>query len=706
MPLRGLTGRVFLSSAGIVCAVLLAAFVVASRSGRSAARAEERRVLEQAADLTAQLLSGRSRSLAGGARVFVQGPYFRALVAERRRDDILDQSFEAAEQLGADWVFVTDERGFLIAKSDEPAVSGLPMGDVPLVAGALEGRVTTGFGASGDSVLFQAVAVPIVVPGGAPVGVLVATRIIDRQAARDVHAATGSDVLFYTLGANGRAHAAASALGAGLTPDAVLTAAPAVRRGPAEVAHRAEVQGAPYAFQGASLTTAGGDAVGGFLVIRPEEPAPVGFAGVRRSLLVAGALGFFLALAVAWSAARRITRPARALAAAATRALDGEYARAAREALAATQDAPRDEVAALGRALTTLLDELRDKQALVATLGPAAANDDGENVRGGGGADGATVRAELPRRAIRPGGAAGAVAARRPALPMQAAGSAMAVGSVVAERYALQQHVGAGGMGVVYRALDLTLNETIALKALRPDLLADDPRLRDALKHELRLTRRVSHRNVVRTHDFGSSAGVPFITMEYVAGESLGAILQRHGPLPTPVVLAIAKQLFRALEAAHEQGVVHGDLKPANVLLAGDGLLKVTDFGLASLVRRPRAAPEAPVGPPRLAGAVVGTPEYMAPELLLGAPPDVRTDLYAAGVLLHECLTGTTPFPQDTPRAFLAHKLDAADPGLPDRRVPGAPPRLQLLLAQLTARDPAARPTSAAAVSTALTQLD
>ncbi|HEY0996956.1 MAG TPA: cache domain-containing protein, partial [Gemmatimonadaceae bacterium] len=334
MPLRGLAGRVFLSSAGIVCAVLLAAFVVASRSGRSAARAEERRVLEQAADLTAQLLSGRSRSLAGGARVFVQGPYFRALVAERRRDDILDQSFEAAEQLGADWVFITDERGVLIAKSDEPAVNGIAMGDVPLVAGALEGRVTTGFGASGDSVLFQAVAVPIVVPGGAPVGVLVATRIIDRQAARDVHAATGSDVVFYTLDAAGRAHPAASALGAGLIASDLLAAAPGLRRGPGEVAHRAEVKGVPYAFQGASLTTAGGDAVGGFLVIRPEEPTPVGFAGVRRSLLVAGALGFLLALVVAWSAARRITRPARALAAAATRALDGEYARAAREALA------------------------------------------------------------------------------------------------------------------------------------------------------------------------------------------------------------------------------------------------------------------------------------------------------------------------------------------------------------------------------------
>lgn len=701
--MRGLAGRVFLSSAGIVCAVLLAAFVVASRSGRSAARAEERRVLEQAADLTAQLLSGRSRSLAGGARVFVQSPYFRALVAERRRDDILDQSFEAAEQLGADWVFITDERGFLIAKSDEPAVSGLGMGEVPLVAGALEGRVTTGFGASGDSVLFQAVGVPIVVPGGAPVGVLVATRIIDRQVARDVRAATGSDVVFYTVDAAGRAHPAASALDAGLSAAEVLAAAPAVRRGPTATAQGAQVEGAPYGLQGATLTTAGGDAVGGFLVIRPEEPAPVGFAGVRRSLLVAGALGLLLALAVAWSAARRITRPVRALAAAATRALDGEYARAARDALAATLRGPRDEVAALGRALTTLLDELRDKQALVAALAPLAA---AEHER----SDAASSVAASGRgRALRgagPAAAAGPLVAWHGASPLQTLSGAMAVGSVVAERYALQQQVGAGGMGVVYRAIDLTLNETIALKALRPDLLAGDPRLREGLKHELRLTRRVSHRNVVRTHDFGSSDGIPFITMEYVAGESLGAILQRRGPLPAPAVLAIAKQLFRALEAAHEQGVVHGDLKPANVLLAGDGLLKVTDFGLASLVRRPRTTMDAPVAPPRLAGAVVGTPEYMAPELLLGADPAVRTDLYAAGVLLHECLTGTTPFPQDTPRAFLAHKLDAPEPELPDRRVPGAPPRLQLLLAQLTAREPAARPPSAAAVSLSLIAID
>src|SRR5690349_16911274 len=109
--LPGLTGRVFLVTAAIVCAVLAAALAAASVSARAVAVRDARRGLEQAADLTAQLLAGRGRSLAGGARVFVQGPYFRALVAERRRDDILDQAFEGAEQLEADWVFITDERG-------------------------------------------------------------------------------------------------------------------------------------------------------------------------------------------------------------------------------------------------------------------------------------------------------------------------------------------------------------------------------------------------------------------------------------------------------------------------------------------------------------------------------------------------------------------------------------------------------------------
>jgi serine/threonine-protein kinase len=260
----------------------------------------------------------------------------------------------------------------------------------------------------------------------------------------------------------------------------------------------------------------------------------------------------------------------------------------------------------------------------------------------------------------------------------------------------------------VYKAADLTLGETVALKVLRPELVADDARAVEELKHELRLTRRVSHRNVVRTYDFGSSRGVPFLTMEYVHGASLASVLAHRGALPTDVVLALAKQLTRALEAAHEQGVMHGDLKPANLLVAMDGLLKVTDFGVATLVRRPWAkhpAPDEMVTPPQLAGAVVGTPEYMAPELLLGSRPDARTDLYAAGMVLHECLTGATPFQRDTPRGFLARKLESPQVR-PSALRPSRDQRtLEGVVAWMIAADAADRPTSAAEVGAALARV-
>jgi len=162
------------------------------------------------------------------------------------------------------------------------------------------------------------------------------------------------------------------------------------------------------------------------------------------------------------------------------------------------------------------------------------------------------------------------------------------------------------------------------------------------------------------------------------------------------------------LEAAHEQGVMRGDLKPANLLVAMDGLLKVTDFGVATLIRRPGAkhpAPDEMVTPPQLAGAVVGTPEYMAPELLLGSPPDVRTDLYAAGMVLHECLTGATPFQRDTPRGFLARKLEPDDrPGMSLRsRDKGT---LEGIVAWMVATDAAARPASASEVAAALIECE
>jgi len=711
LRLPGLSGRVFLYTAAIVCAVVGAALAVVSHDARRAARDSDRHGLEQAADLTAQLLAGRGRSLAGGARVFVQSPYFRSLVEGRHRDDILDQAIEAVTQLGADWVFVTDERGTLLAKSDEPSASGAPMGQIPLVATALEGQTATGYGMSRDTLLFQVVSVPIVVPHTAPMGVLVATRLVDAQLARDVRAATGAEVVFYALDTHGRPRVAASSLG-----DTTGVASALLDAGAASAANgrqtggarTALVGGAAYTLQGATVTTAGGDIVGGFVVGRPELATSAGLAGGRRSLVVAGLLGLALALAAAWSAARHVTRPARALATAAASALDGNYETAARMASDATRGAPPDEIASLGRALATLLEELREKQALVAVLGrpDGASRADAASESEDDADRPATARARFGQR-----GRSAVPAVSRPlstpARWSRLAG-ALAPGSVIGDRYVMRDVLGAGGTGIVYKATDVTLGETVAIKMLRPELVTDDPRAREELKHELRLTRRVSHRNVVRTYDFGSAAGVPFLTMEYVEGASLAAVLAQRGAMSPEVVIALAKQLTRALEAAHEQGVMHGDLKPANVLVALDGLLKVTDFGVATLVRRPRAARgDETVAPPRLAGAIVGTPEYMAPELLLGAEADARADIYGAGMVLHECLSGVTPFQRDTPRAFFAQKLQPLSPATRSGggQLTSEPTTLGALIAWMTAPEPAERAPSAAAVGVALSRL-
>jgi len=214
---------VFASGFALVVLVLTLVFVLLSRWVHHNADTVVQRELEQSADLVAQVLSGRQRSLAGGARVFVQGPSFRSFIADRRQQqqqsarfadslrlDILDQTVEATSQLDADWAFVVGERGTLLAKSDEPDAYGADLSSVPLVAGALQGHVTSGFGVSRDSLLFQAVAVPIAVPGSAPSGALVATKVVDSLLAHDVKAATSAEIVFFVRDAQGARIAATS----------------------------------------------------------------------------------------------------------------------------------------------------------------------------------------------------------------------------------------------------------------------------------------------------------------------------------------------------------------------------------------------------------------------------------------------------------------------------------------------------------------
>lgn len=275
-------------------------------------------------------------------------------------------------------------------------------------------------------------------------------------------------------------------------------------------------------------------------------------------------------------------------------------------------------------------------------------------------------------------------AVRRRADVTDAGDVRLPIGHILADRYEIELLVGVGAMGTVYRAHDQELTDTVALKVLRPELLSDRTVL-ERFKAEVRLARRISHPSVVRTHDFGESDGVHYLTMEYVEGLTARALLDNRGRLGVAAVLALAGQLTHALVAAHAQGVIHRDIKPQNLLLDGQGSLKVMDFGVSRLAGHAGGTGDA--------GLLIGTPDYMAPEQLLGEDIDERADLYATGVVLFECLTGQLPFHADTLVAKIAKVLGEDPPSL--SAFDGIPQALATLITRLLARQRETRPASA-----------
>ncbi|HEY6784195.1 MAG TPA: protein kinase [Gemmatimonadales bacterium] len=262
----------------------------------------------------------------------------------------------------------------------------------------------------------------------------------------------------------------------------------------------------------------------------------------------------------------------------------------------------------------------------------------------------------------------------------------LAAGDTFGGRYRIEAVLGRGGMGTVYRGRDTELDETVAIKTLRPELVADDES-RERFKDEIRLTRRITHRNVVRTHDFGESGGLWYITMEFVEGLTVRQLLDARGTLGVESALAIGSQLAESLGVAHATGVIHRDIKPQNLLLDPEGVLKVMDFGVARLARGATARHTQ-------AGLIVGTPAYMSPEQLTGEEVDARSDLYSAGVVLFELLTGRLPLDGATVMALFA-KVLSEDAPRPSSLVAGVPPGLDELVAQLLAKRPEDRIESA-----------
>jgi len=264
----------------------------------------------------------------------------------------------------------------------------------------------------------------------------------------------------------------------------------------------------------------------------------------------------------------------------------------------------------------------------------------------------------------------------------------LAPGDVVADRFEIQSLLGTGGMGVVFKARDRTLDEIVALKTLREDLDGvDDVALR--FRSEIRLARKVSSRHVCRIHEYGIDGARHYISMECVDGVTLKDLSQETGGLPVDVAFDIVDQILAGLTAIHDCGIMHRDVKPSNLMRTRAGVVKLMDFGIAKQIGGATLT---------AAGQAIGTPEYMSPEQVTGRKSDLRTDVYTTGIVIFELLTGLSAFRGETP-LDTAHKQVTQ---MPNFQAPGIPPALVPVLRQALAKDREARFASARELRDAL----
>ncbi|MCA1582054.1 MAG: protein kinase [Acidobacteria bacterium] len=566
---------------------------------------------------------------------------------------------EQASGTRADFLAAVNPQGTAFLRTDKPLPYSADLSRVPTIAAALEGEKTSGIWLSGGK-LYNVVAAPVLEGGTRIVGVIAAAFQINDEVAIAFKSLMNAEIVFLADEAKPK-EIARPALAASTLQNRSGSVLDAVRRRPDLVSAvlrqgrtigplALDLAGETYLAYFVPLRSSTDALVGTAVALRSREKELAAFRTIQNTQVYVGLGALLIAFLLSFFLARRITGPLARLLRATEEVRVGNLE---------TPDLPiesKDEIGILARSFRAMIEELKEKEALEKYLGALTLNQGDEAV---------TLSASAAMRMttdVPAAGSSGGASGARSAEPQ--------VGTLFASRYEIQSVLGRGGMGIVYKALDRDLEDLVAIKTLRSEALSADPTLLDRFKSEIRLARRITHPNILRTHDLGETGGVRYLSMEFVKGITLKHLVEQDQLLPTPVALRIAKQMCAGLAAAHEVGVIHRDIKPQNIIIEPTGGLKIMDFGIARLTQERGMT---------ATGTVVGTPDYMSPEQARGLALDFRSDIYSTGVVLYEIFTGTLPFEGDTPIAVVLKHVQEKPPA-PQSKNPRIDPRIAAII--------------------------
>jgi HAMP domain-containing protein len=564
---------------------------------------------------------------------------------------------EQAKSAHADFMLAVDPEGIAFVRTDKPLPYSVDLRAVATIHGALDGSETHGIWLSGGK-LYHVVADPVLEGGRTLKGVIAAGWQINDDVARSLKRLINTEVVFLADEAKPSEPGKPAVVGSTMAGDAVLDAVrrreglvqAVLREGKTIGPLALDLSGRTYLAYLLPIRSSSDQLVGAAVALRSRDDELTAFRQIQNIQVLVGLVALVVAFALSFLLAHRITGPVSRLVQATEAVRVGDLESA---------DLPvesKDEIGILARSFKAMIEELKEKEALeryVASLTMTV------------GADAQTL-------------ALGRLSSGAPQSPR---GAEPQVGQVFAGRYEIQSVLGRGGMGVVYKAHDRDLDDVVAIKTLPSEALSADPTLLERFKQEIRLARRITHPNILRTHDLGETGGLRYLSMEFVKGITLKNLVEAGQILPTPVALRIAKQICAGLAAAHEVGVIHRDIKPQNILIEPTGGLKIMDFGIARLTQERGMT---------VTGTVVGTPDYMSPEQARGQKLDFRSDIYSTGVVLFEVFTGSLPFDGDSPLAVVLKHVQEKPPA-PHTVNPRIDPRIAAIVVRCMEKEPDAR---------------